>query len=159
MYGAYLIEIYRYLSEPIIVNNNQQKKIFITIFMIGVCAMIGLAHILKEMVLPLAIFNLIVVTLQILLIVPLSGAIIPDYILSSNYNTRLPGPIKLAILIITGSIAYASIVLMLFSPLSLIERITNTLSYAIDLISLLFIGLIMIGALIYLYRQIQARQK
>ena len=114
IYGAYLIEIYRYLSEPIVVDTQQQKKIFIVLFSMGICAMIGLAYILKEMVLPPVVFDLIVVTLQILLILPFFGAIIPDRILSSKYNKRLPTSIKSVILFITGSIAFASLLLMLF---------------------------------------------
>ncbi len=149
LYAAYLVEMYRHLTNPLkpLHHMNRKKKIIrLIIFFTGITITILLAYTIRELVVPRPIFDLIVVSLQAIFIIPFFGAIFTDRLLHAWRKRRLPYSISLINIAITTGIALITNLIILFGPLELIEQTTKILSVATDIIAVcLILGLATLG--------------
>lgn len=136
LYSAYLIEMYRHLTHPIqpVHINNKQKINRLILFFIGIVITLGLAYIIRQFVLPRPIFNLIVVSLEAIFIIPFFGAIFTDHLLHAWRQVRLPYAISMFNIIATALIAIASNLLIIFGSEKTIIRATSILNVTNDII-------------------------
>ncbi len=153
LYIAYLIEMYRHLTKPLqpLHHQNRKKKIRRLIaFFIGIAATIIFAFALREFLLPRPIFDLIVVSLQTIFIIPFFGAIFTDRLLHAWRQRRLPYPITLLVIICTGLIGAASNLLILFASQETIQKSADILEFFTDITTICFILILGILGISYL---------
>lgn len=142
LYIAYIIEMYRHLTRPLKPFHHQsaQNRLHrLVIFFIGISLTILLAVVIRQFVLPRPIFDLIVVTLETIFIIPFFGTIFTDRLLHAWRQRRLPHPIILSTLIATLTIGLASNLLIVFGSEKTITAIADILSVATDLVAICFI--------------------
>ncbi len=142
LYAAYLVEMYRHLTNPLksLQHMNRRKKIIrLIIFFIGIVCTVLLAYAIREFVLPRPIFDLIVVALQAIFIIPFFGAIFADRLLHAWRQRRLPYSISKLNIAVTTGIALGTNLIILFASEKFIEETTNVLAIATDIIAVCFI--------------------
>lgn len=142
LYIAYIIEMYRHLTRPLkplshLSSENRIQRLII--FFIGVSLTILVAFIIRQFVLPRPFFDLIVVTLETIFIIPFFGTIFTDRLLHAWRQRRLPYPIILSTLVATLTIGLASNLLIVFGSEKTIRAIADVLSVITDLIAICFI--------------------
>jgi hypothetical protein len=153
LYSAYLVEMYRHLTKPLesLGHQNRQKKIKrLIIFFIGIAATIIFAYVIREFLLPRPIFDLIIVSLQTIFIIPFFGAIFTDRLLHMWRQQRLPYPITLLVIICMGIIGTASNLLILFASEPTIQKAAYSLEFITDITTIgiiLMLGFLGIGYL------------
>ncbi len=142
LYIAYIFEMYRHLTRPLKPFHYLSKKKRIQrlmLFFIGITCTVLVAYTIREFVLPRPIFDLIVVTLQSIFIIPFFGAIFTDHLLHAWRQRRLPYPITLSIVICTGLIGAGSNALILFASSETIEKASHILEVMTDISAVCFL--------------------
>ncbi len=142
LYTAYLIEMYRHLTKPLkpFHHMSREKKIRrLIIFFFGIVLTILLAYVIRQFVLPRPIFDLIVISLQAIFIIPFFGAIFTDRLLHAWRQKRLPYALSMLNIVATAAIAAGTNLLIVFGSTETIETITRILEAATDIIAICFI--------------------
>ncbi len=153
LYIAYLVEMYRHLTKPLqpLHHQNRKKKIRRLIaFFIGIAATIIFAFAIREFLLPRPIFDLIVVSLQAMFVIPFFGAIFTDRLLHAWRQRRLPYPITLLVIICTGLIGAGSNLLILFASQETIQKAADILEFVTDITTICFILILGLLGISYL---------
>ncbi len=142
LYTAYLIEMYRHLTKPLkpLPRQTHKRKMHrLIFFFIIVSTTVLCAYILRQFILPRYAFDLIIVTLQAIFIIPFFGALFTDRLLHAWQKKRLPKSINHLIIICTALIGLGSNLLILFASPESITTITNILETATEIITICFI--------------------
>ncbi len=142
LYCAYFVELHRHLTHPLNklgYQSRQKKTSRLILFFIGIIATIALAYLIRKLILPKAIFDLIVASIQAIFILPFLGAIVTDRLLHTWKERRLPYPITILTIICSIAIVIVSNTLILFGSQDIIEQATYLISVGSDIISVCFI--------------------
>ncbi len=153
LYVAYLVEMYRHLSNPLkpFHHMSHKKKMHrLMLFFLGIACTVLFAYAIREFVLPRPIFDLIVVSLQAIFIIPFFGAIFTDRLLHAWRQKRLPYPISMLNIVVTATIATVTNSFILFGSSERIEQVAQVLSVATDIIAICFIVILGILGMGYL---------
>ncbi len=137
LYSVYLVEIYKHITNPERLlphkKRSHQKRLFF-IFIAVVVLVFGIIFMARQVLLPRPIFDLIVVSLEMVFIIPFFGSIFSDLLHHAWPKKRnLRHTLNILNLLIPTCIIIATNMLILFAPQKTIESIAYVLNIIGDI--------------------------
>lgn len=136
LYSAYLVELYRHLTNPLPAQPTETKKkrfLRLLLFLLGIVITGIAAYIIKEFVLSRSLFELIVGALQAIFVIPFFGAICTDRVLYTCWQERLPLAATIFIISLTAAIGFGTNLLIVFATPNTLDKATYWLDVGTDI--------------------------
>ncbi len=137
LYAVYLFEIFKHVTSPerlLPHKKRKHRKRLFFIFILGVSFIIGIIYMVREFLLPRPIFDLIVVSLELVFIIPFFGSIFSDLLLHAwdhkRYLAHILNTLNIAL---PACIGITTNLLILFASQETIESISYVLNITTDI--------------------------
>lgn len=137
IYTIYLLEVYQHITSPERLLPHRQrrhrKRLFF-IFISAIILIIGIIFTIRQFVLPRPIFDLIVVSLELMFLIPFFGIILADLAFHTWPQQKwLPIILNVGNIALPAIIAITTNLLILFASQETIELIAYTLNITTDI--------------------------
>lgn len=137
LYTIYLVELYQHITNPERLLPHKQRKhrkrLFV-IFILAILVIIGIIATIRQFVLPRPIFDLIVVSLELMFLIPFFGIIFADLLLHTwPHRYVLARILNILNILLPACIAITTNLLILFAAQETIESIAYVLNITTDI--------------------------